>query len=161
MLRYALVAFLVSGCASAPAAGGQPRASTASEPEEKGVVAIPEPESDVEVDDQPAPVARGSRDTELDGLWIEDWPNRGGCADRIRLFVQGRRVELEGSDCNDGEAYEYSDAELRGRTLTFKLRVKSTNRVLDYALDLKDNGELVGPVTGGAEATVTWRRTDR
>lgn len=104
-------------------------------------------------------MANRGADAELSGEWIEDWPARGGCADHVLVRTNGRQVELSGSDCNDGEAYEYRDVELDGRRLRFKLRVKSTDRVLEYELQLNDNGELVGPVTGGAEATVTWRRS--
>jgi hypothetical protein len=78
----------------------------------------------------------------------------------VSVRASGRGFDLSGADCNDGEPYRYSDVSLEGRTLRFKLHVKSTDRMLIYELTLSQSGELVGPVTGGAEATVTWRRAE-
>jgi hypothetical protein len=151
----------LSGCGSAPAPGGRPAASGNARGVESTEVAIDEPEDDVDtaVADEPVPVANRATDAELAGEWIEDWPDRGGCADHVVVRANGLQIELSGSDCNDGEAYEYRNVELDGRRLSFRLRVKSTDRVLEYELELNDRGELVGPVSGGAEATVTWRRS--
>jgi hypothetical protein len=120
------------------------------------VVAIAEPGESVGVDEEPLPAA--TRRDSLAGEWIEDWPDRGGCSDRIEVREVRGELELSGIDCNDGEEYGYFDVVFEGRALKFKLKVKSTDRVLEYELYLRDDGELAGVVTGATEATVTWRR---
>ncbi len=158
LARIVLVCLLVGACGAPAAPGGRPPASASeARPAE---VAIAEPSTDNAVDEEDPPAGRNDEELAFAGEWIEDWPNRGGCADRVvvRLDDNGA-VELSGKDCNDGEPYEYSEIAATPRTLRFTLRVPSTERVLHYDLELR-NDELVGEVTGGAEATVTWRRTE-
>jgi hypothetical protein len=160
-IRFCLstaLAASVGGCAgSAVAPGAAPRQAPSAESPPPNVVAIPEPPAeDAEPESEEAPAAR--TDARFAGEWLEDWPNRGTCSDRVEVRLSGRGVELSGSDCTDGEAYQYSDARIEGNKLKFTLLVPETNRVLNYALEAVEDGKLVGQVDGGAEATVTWRR---
>jgi hypothetical protein len=152
---WTALAISVGGCGgSAVAPGAPPRQPESAPP---NVVAIPEPPAeDAESESEEAPAER--LDSRFAGEWLEDWPNRGTCSDRVEVRLSGRAVELSGSDCTDGKAYQYSDARIEGDQLKFTLLVPETNRVLNYALEFVEDGKLVGQVDGGAEATVTWRR---
>jgi hypothetical protein len=149
----------VWGCAGrAVSPGAAPPRSPSSESQPPNVVAIPEPPAeDAEPEPDDTPTA-GRQDARFAGEWLEDWPNRGTCSDRVEVRLSGRGVEVSGADCTDGKAYEYSNARIEGGTLKFTLLVPETNRVLNYALEAVEEGKLVGEVDGGAEATVTWRR---
>jgi hypothetical protein len=151
-----------AACGARPVASGSPPAkSPGSEAPSSGVVAIPEPPAE-EVEPQPEePPARAPEAGGFAGEWLEDWPNRGTCSDRIEVRVSGREVSVSGGDCTDGVAYEYSEARVENGSLKFTLRVPETNRILNYVLEPIEGGQLRGEVNGGAEATVTWRRPER
>jgi hypothetical protein len=124
-------------------------------------VSIAEPPAEeVDAEPDPAPSRDGERG-EFAGEWIEEWPDRGTCSDRIAVTVRGTQVSVAGGDCTDGVAYEYSEARIEDGKLRFTLRVPETQRVLNYVLEPSSNGELRGQVNGGAEAVVTWRRPER
>lgn len=92
----------------------------------------------------------------LAGEWLEHWADRVGCKDTARIKVVGDSIEIMGSDCNNGEAYEITEEAFDGRFLRFRLRVPETDFDLFYKLEFVDQGTLEGEVKGSTRAKIKW-----
>jgi hypothetical protein len=150
--RAALIASIAAGCGPGPVRVVDPVTLV--------IPAAPPATAEPPIPGSPHPELHEHR---IQGVWREEFQSRAGCADTVTISGSGKALVIEGSDCNGGSAYTFSDLKYDGTTLSVELRVAETGYVVQYTLHWLPDGSLGGEavVVGGPEPApykVRWAR---